>query len=147
MRPLTVDDAPALARLHATSFDRPWSAAEIAELVAAGAFGLTAETGFVLCRAGGGEAEILTIAVDPAARRTGRGRALVEAAAAAAVAQGAATLFLEVAADNAAALALYRTSGFEQAGIRRAYYPRPESRMPESRMIDALILSRALNRA
>jgi [ribosomal protein S18]-alanine N-acetyltransferase len=112
MRPLVAADAPALARLHAASFDRPWSATEIAELVAAGAFGLIAADGFILCREGGGEAEILSIAVRPAARGRGQGRALVEAAVAAAAGQGAETMFLEVAADNIAALALYRAAGF-----------------------------------
>lgn len=142
MRPVTLEDAPALAALHATSFDRPWDAGEMAELVAAGAFGRATTSGFILCRDGGGEAEILTIAVDPTARGRGEGRALVEAAAAAAAERGAQSLFLEVAADNVAALALYRRAGFAQVGLRRGYYPGANSRM-----IDALILSRALNSA
>jgi len=142
MRPVTVEDAPSLAIRHQASFDRPWSAVEIAELLTAGAFGLAMDTGFVLCREAGGEAEILTIAVDPAARGAGQGRALVEAAARAAAQRGALTLFLEVASDNAAALALYRAAGFQEVGKRRGYYPRSDSRM-----IDALILSRALNSA
>ena len=140
MRSLTIEDAPAAAILHAASFDRPWSAREIAELLAAGAFGALSHDGFILCREGGGEAEILTIAVSPAVRGRGQGRALVEAAVAAAVAQGAETMFLEVAADNGAALALYRAAGFSQAGLRRGYYP-----TEETQMIDALILRRALN--
>ena len=147
MRPVTVEDAASLAALHRASFVSPWGADEIAALLTAGAFGLATDTGFVLCREGGGEAEILTIAVEPAARGAGQGRALVEAAAWAAAARGALTLFLEVAADNDAALALYRAAGFSEAGVRRSYYPRPDPRMPGSRMIDALILSRALNSA
>jgi ribosomal-protein-alanine N-acetyltransferase len=50
-------------------------------------------------------------------------------------------LFLEVADDNPAALALYEGSGFEQAGRRRAYYARPDARRA-----DALVLRRPLNR-
>ena len=140
MKSLAVEDSPAAAILHAASFDRPWSAQEIAELLAAGAFGVLSDDGFILCREGGGEAEILTIAVSPAVRGRGQGRALVEAAVAAAVAQGAETMFLEVAADNRAALALYRAAGFSQAGLRRGYYP-----TEGTQMIDALILRRALN--
>jgi len=37
-------------------------------------------------------------------------------------ARGAAVAFLEVAADNAAAIGLYRATGWQQAGQRRNYY-------------------------
>jgi ribosomal-protein-alanine N-acetyltransferase len=125
-------EAPALARLHVRAFDHPWSEDEFAELLAgAGAFALAAEAetglvGFVLCRALAGEAEILTLAVDPAARRRGVARALLAAAVAASQAAGAETLFLEVAADNAAAIGLYTGARFVRAGARPGYYARGE---------------------
>ena len=87
-------------------------------------------------RAVADEAEILTLAVTPLVRRNGAGRALVEAAAAIAAARGADSLFLEVAATNAAALGLYAASGFETAGLRRAYY---------ADGADALVMRRTLN--
>ena len=82
-------EAPALAEIHAAAFDHAWSAAEIAQLLdGPGGFALLVETdaplAFILCRAVAGEAEILTLAVDPAARRRGLARALVDAAAGAA---------------------------------------------------------------
>ena len=146
LRAAAAEDAPALAALHARAFDRPWGAAEIARLMTAmGGFAVLAESetgasGFILARAIGGEAEILTLAVDPSVRRSGIGAALVEAAAGLAAQGGADALFLEVAADNHAALALYARTGFRQAGQRRAYYPR-EGTAP----VDALVLRRALN--
>jgi len=129
LRPAAAGEAPALAALHARAFDAPWGAAEIADLMAGpGAFALVAETqapaGFVLCRAAAGEAEILTLAVDPRARRAGLARALVAAAADLARRLGAEELFLEVAADNAAALGLYGAVGFVRAGLRPRYYDR-----------------------
>lgn len=139
-RAVTIADAQRLAALHGQAFDAPWSAQAIADLLANGAFGYAVEDGFILCREGGGELEILTLAVAPQARRRGTGRLLVEIAAQGSAEHGAAVLFLEVAADNDAAKALYRAAGFEQAGIRRSYYSR------DTQMIDALILSRALNR-
>ena len=66
---------------------------------------------------------------------------LLAAALARAEALGCETMFLEVAADNAAALGLYRTAGFVQAGLRRGYYHRPGGDM------DALVLRRDLNTA
>ena len=60
------------------SFPDAWSAAAIRELFAGpGVFAFLAPDGFILARAAGDEAEILTLAVMPAARRQGIGRALV----------------------------------------------------------------------
>jgi ribosomal-protein-alanine N-acetyltransferase len=139
------EDAEALAAVHAQAFDASWTAPDIARLMQImGGFALIAEDdgiiGFVLTRAIGGEAEILTLAVAPWARRKGVGAALVDAAAGQAAVLGAGALFLEVAADNEAARAVYRRTGFEEAGLRRAYYARPGSPA-----MDALVLRRALN--
>jgi ribosomal-protein-alanine N-acetyltransferase len=126
-------EAEALARLHAEAFDRPWSAAELADLMAGGAVALRTDDGFILLRSVAGEAEILTLAVAPAGRRQGQGRALVAAAIAWA---GPVELFLEAAADNAAALALYGQSGFQIVGRRRGYYAHPGG------AVDAVVLRR-----
>lgn len=138
LRAAPAEDAARLAALHAAAFDRPWSAGEIAALMATpGVFALTIDLqGFILCRSIAGEAEILTVAVDPAARRGGVGRALVEAAAGLAAQDGAESLFLEVAHDNTAALALYASAGFERVGLRRGYCA------PGA---DAVVMRRALN--
>lgn len=146
IRAATATDAPALARAHALAFDGGWSAVDFAALMqSAGALALLAEDGgevmgFILGRAVGDEAEILTFAVAPAARRRGLGRALVEALARAASRAGAAALFLEVAEDNEAARGLYEAWRFVPAGRRRDYYGRPQGHR-----VDALILRRALN--
>jgi ribosomal-protein-alanine N-acetyltransferase len=143
-RPALAGEASTLARLHALAFDAPWSADEITGfLTAPGGYALTVDgnsgmAGFILCRAVAGEAEILTLAVDPVHRRAGIGRALVEAAASPLTVE---TMFLEVARDNAAALALYATAGFRQVGTRPRYYAR-EASPP----VDALVLRRDLNR-
>ena len=112
-----------LAALHATSFPDPWDAAAIAALLATpGTFAFVHVDGFVLARAAGGEAEILTLAVAPTARGKGLGRGLLQAAIKQARSLGAEILFLEVGADNPAALALYARLGFVKAGMRRGYY-------------------------
>lgn len=139
LRPATTADAGLLAAMHRSAFEDPWGADEIAALLdGPGGFALIAagDTGFILCRAIGGEAEVLTLAVDPAARGRGIGRALVEAAAAIAVDKGAEAFFLEVAEDNAPALSLYRSSGFQWAGRRPRYY---------GGVTDALVMRRRLN--
>jgi ribosomal-protein-alanine N-acetyltransferase len=129
----------ALARLHADAFAggaRPWSRAEFASLLAGAGVRLVADPdGFALTRCVAGEAELLTIAVPP--DRWGRGvgaRLLARALAAAAE-----TLFLEVAAGNRRARALYERAGFAEIGRRRGYY-----RLADGARDDALILSVAL---
>lgn len=117
------DDVAALAGLHAACFSDPWDAQAIRELFAGpGVFAFFLADGFILARAAGGEAEILTLAVAPSARRHGHGRQLVRAAAHHAANLGASALFLEVADDNIAAQTLYRSLGFVPVGRRKAYY-------------------------
>lgn len=82
-------------------------------------------------------ADVMTIAVDPAARGGGLGRRLLEHLLAVAAAGGARWVMLEVRADNTAALELYRRFGFEVVHTRRGYY-RPEE--PGGESIDALVL-------
>lgn len=115
----------ALAELHAACFARPrsWTAQEFAALLAApGAMLLTTEGGFLLGRVVADEAELLTLAVAPTRRRHGLARDLVRRFLAAAAGQGAERAVLEVAWDNPAAQALYRATGWTEAGRRRNYY-------------------------
>ena len=76
----------------------------------------------MLARVAAEEGEILTLAVAPAVRGKGLGRALLQAAITHARALGAQTMFLEVGVDNPAALALYTALGFAKVGNRKAYY-------------------------
>jgi len=127
MTPILFDPAQraveALEALHKSSFPDAWSAQAIADLLALpGTFSFSVQDGFILTRVAGDEAEILTLAVLPAARGRGLGRTLLRAAARHAHALGAATLFLEVGTDNPAALALYAGQGFGRVGQRKGYY-------------------------
>ncbi|MGL4278861.1 MAG: ribosomal protein S18-alanine N-acetyltransferase [Albidovulum sp.] len=137
-------DPATLAGIHAASFrnPRPWSADEIAAILSGtGTFLLTAPHGFLIGRAIAGEAELLTLAVAPDARRQGSGGRLLADFLAESARRGAESAFLEVAADNAAALALYRRHGFAEAGRRRGYY-----RDSPGEALDAIVMSRRLAR-
>ena len=130
-------DPAVLAALHAEAFDAPWDAASLSALLASpGVFAVAEEDGFILIRVVADEAEILTLAVRPAARRGGLGGRLVEAAVVRAAALGAERMFLEVAEDNVAARALYARAGFNEAGRRRGYYARADGSRE-----DALVLT------
>lgn len=73
-------------------------------------------------RRGSTLARLYSIVVDPAARGTGIGVALLRDAAAQARLASSRALRLEVRTDNAAAIALYRREGFEVFGRHQAYY-------------------------
>ena len=128
-----VERAEQLAALHARAFDKPWSSGEIVKLLQnPAAFALIARgegafQGFVLAWAAAGEAELLTVAVVPEARRRGHGAALVTAAGVSAQTRGAMSMHLEVAEDNHAARALYAQLGYIETGRRHAYYAREGS--------------------
>ncbi|MBL8587424.1 MAG: GNAT family N-acetyltransferase [Methylobacteriaceae bacterium] len=133
-KPIGSERAAACAAIHGPAFAHAWSEAEFESLLASsacladGAFegGGDKLLGFALSRCAGDEAELLTIAVAPSARRRGAARALLAAHLRRLADRGVARLFLEVAEDNAAALALYRGAGFAEAGRRAGYYRRAD---------------------
>lgn len=134
-----------MAALHAICFSvpRPWSVDEIATFERDPlCFILIDSESFLIGRAVAGEAELLTLAVAPQARRRGLGGRLVSRFLYQARLRGAEAAFLEVAADNKPALALYHRAGFARTGCRRGYY-----HSTAAVKVDALILARALTNA
>ncbi len=132
----------ALATLHAAAFSqsRPWSADEFAALLASPFCFLVGDAkSFALGRAIADEAELLTIATHPDARRMGLARDRLAIFEGIARSRGATSAFLEVAADNPAALGLYTAQCYVQTGQRKAYYARPDAPA-----VDALMLRKTL---
>ncbi|MFK7752353.1 MAG: GNAT family N-acetyltransferase [Sedimentitalea sp.] len=129
-----------MAALHRAAFapSRPWSVHEFRDLLddpKVRCFGDAA--GFLLIRTVLDDAEVLTLAIHPDHQRQGHAqRLLSQWFGAPGTAHQA---FLEVANDNAPALALYRKTGFQQAGLRKAYYPRPNGAH-----VDAIVMRRHL---
>jgi ribosomal-protein-alanine N-acetyltransferase len=68
------------------------------------------------------ELQVLNLVVHTGCRRRGLGRHLLAAALSAGRDAGCATAWLEVRADNAAAIGLYEQAGFAASGRRRGYY-------------------------
>ena len=92
--------------------------------------------GFIVARQAADELEILNLAVAPAARRQGVGKALLQGVLTHAAARGVHQVFLEVRALNFAAQGFYQAQGFAIAGRRANYYTSPAE--------DALLLARSL---
>lgn len=135
--------AAVLAAMTERCLEEAWSDAAVANILETpGAFGfiaLVADTpaAFILCRAAGGECEVLALGTVPNRQRNGIARRLVERAVEEAHARDAGRIVLEVAEDNAPARGLYARCGFSTVGRRPGYYYRP----PRAHA-DALVLSR-----
>lgn len=130
-----------MAMLHDACFTTPppWSADAFAGLIAeTSVICLTEPNALLLVRLVAGEAEILTLAVHPERRRQGVARRLI-ALFHDQMAGQAEVAFLEVAADNTAARALYDSAGYRLVGTRRGYY-----RRATAAPVDALVLRRDL---
>jgi ribosomal-protein-alanine N-acetyltransferase len=144
-----------LAAIHAIAFvglGRPWSAPEILALLTDPRVAVHVAhaehqmpgggrhaVGFALCRAVADEAELLTLAVMPEARREGLGVGLLTACEEGARASGAPRLFLEVAAANASAGALYARAGYCERGWREDYHL-----LPGGSRDDAVVMAKLL---
>ncbi|MCW5772245.1 MAG: GNAT family N-acetyltransferase [Rhodospirillaceae bacterium] len=150
--PAGPQDAPVLAALYGATVGAEdetagegWSAAWLARILALpGAFAVLAlapePVGFALCLPAGEAVDLVAIGVLPAQRRSGCGIALLENCAARARSAGAHRLLLEVADDNAAAIALYRRAGFVEAGRRPQYYRHRKDGVAR----DALVFSKTM---
>lgn len=84
------------------------------------------------------EATLFNIAVHPDFQRQGLGRTLLQALITELGERGVMTLWLEVRASNAKAIALYRSFDFNEVSVRKGYYPSAEGR--EDAVIMALVL-------
>ncbi len=147
IRDVSADSADILAALHGECFDTPWTPTDFVKLMAmpGSSASLAMEfeepVGFVLLRRAADEAEIITIATRPFAQRRGVASALVNHQSNRLAEQGVKALFIEVAASNASARALYDATGFVAAGTRKAYYARAGGRSE-----DAIIMRKELTR-
>ena len=138
----SADDAAQLSVLHCASFRDGWSEPYVRawlsrpEAFAALFVREREAVAFGLALAAGDDAELLTIATASDSRRQGAGREIFAMLDAEARKRGLTRWVLEVARSNAAAIGLYKSSGFVEIAVRKAYYPQGEGRE------DALVLSR-----
>ncbi len=138
-----LDDVPAIHRIERASFGDPWSAASFAQMLAHPSVHATVAVrsgeivGYCIAWVIGEEAELANLAVDPAVRRSGIGRALLDDLLRALDRQGGARVYLEVRDGNAGAQALYRSRGFVATGRRKGYYRKPDE--------DAVVMTREID--
>lgn len=131
-----------MASTHAAAFtqSRPWTAEEFTELLNnrfTHAIG-TAES-FALFQVIAGEAELLTLATHPDHQRQGLARECMRVLHLKASDLGAQRAFLDVAADNSAAVALYERCGYHPCGLRKGYYSRKNQEYCDAIVMECLL--------
>ena len=147
LRPMRWWDLEACAALEAELFPDPWTPSmfwsELAGVPATRHYVVaeraSALVGYAGLSAAGSDADVLTVAVAPAAQGEGLGRRLLDDLLTEAARRDCARVTLEVRADNATAQRLYERRGFERIGVRRGYYP------PDG--TDAVVMQLRLDRA
>ena len=127
--PVGLAMTPLLSKLHGACFDEVWDEAAMRELMSMpGAMSFVIGTapdtpaGFVIANRAADQADILSIGILPGDRRRALGRKLLSYLAERLRSEGTSAIFLEVAADNIAAIGLYRSCGYVELGERKNYY-------------------------
>lgn len=114
-----------LEKLYAVCFpdkNIKWRANDFQDLKKSGCDIILSQNSFVVWRRIDTEAEIISIGVAPAARRTGTATALMQIVENDVKQCGGNTIFLEVDDSNTPAIELYKKCGFTNAGVRPHYY-------------------------
>lgn len=137
---LSTTDLPAAYRIETRAHTFPWSEKTLLSNQGERYFNLKLSVNeeiaaFAVTQVVLDEATLFNIAVDPAFQRQGLGRSLLEHLIRELEQRDVLTLWLEVRASNAAAIALYESLGFNEATVRRNYYPTATGRE------DALIMA------
>lgn len=143
-------DLPILSQIHNESFRHGWSDGELGKLIANDAYTcliarITAAKpiGFILYRTVLDEAEIITIATSPSARRSGIGYKLLEASIRKLQFARVKKYFLEVDETNQPAIKLYKRYAFQTVGKREGYYA--SSTVGDEKRPTALVMERQLS--
>jgi [ribosomal protein S18]-alanine N-acetyltransferase len=143
-------DLGAVDVIERACFSDPWSRQALAEelerstsyfVVAVASAASPEETvvGYAIAHAAADEAEVANVAVSPTHRGQGLGAMLVRGVLDQVRGAGALDCWLEVRASNTAARRLYAQLGFDDVGLRKRYYARPEE--------DAIVMRRSLRGA
>ncbi len=127
MRAMTQNDVDAVLAIEQAVQAYPWTRGNLADALGSAYLCRVDEAdgairGYAILMPAVDEAELLTIGVAVAHQRKGLGRAMLFEMLNEARTRNMKGIFLEVRSSNVAAIALYRSAGFGQIGVRRGYY-------------------------
>ena len=144
IRPMQASDLAGVDSVERAAYDYPWSRAVFRDCLLAGYYSLVLDvggtvSGYAIMSIAASEAHILNLCVYPDLRRLGYGRRLLNALLFKAQDSAVKQVFLEVRPSNRGAIKLYSSVGFEEIGIRPAYYQAKDGR--ENAVVLSLSLS------
>lgn len=124
---MTETDLDAVLAIEQSVQAYPWTRGQFADSLRAGHLCYVDEEagelrGYAILMPTVDEAEVLTIGVAATQQRKGLGRAMLGEMLARAREKNMQRVLLEVRPSNIAAVALYRSAGFSEVGLRRGYY-------------------------
>ena len=143
VRPMREADLSQVIEVEQGAYEFPWSPGIFRDCLRVGYCCWVIERnaqidGYCVMQMGAGESHVLNLCVRVNAQGQGLGRTLLTRIIDVARDRGADTVLLEVSPTNTIARSLYPDMGFNEVGVRRAYYPGRQGRE------DALILARTL---
>ncbi len=133
IRDMADTDVLGVLSIEHQNYEFPWTEAILRDCMRAGYYCYVAEQrerliGYGIISVGGGESHVLNLCIHPDVRRQGCGSAMLKFLMGQARKVGARCLLLEVRASNNSAINLYQKLGFNEIGIRNAYYPAAKGR-------------------
>jgi ribosomal-protein-alanine N-acetyltransferase len=145
IRPMRPSDLERVTGIEVRSYDFPWGRGIFSDCLMAGYLCVVLDDGehimgYAIVSTAAAEGHILNLCVDRELHRMGYGQQMLDYILDFAAERELARLFLEVRPSNAAAIALYEKAGFNNLGVRKAYYRASEGRE------DALVFVREFPR-
>lgn len=143
LRTLEVADLDNLMTIERRAYTHPWSESIFRDCLRSGYICWAMDQqavlmGYAVTSLAVGEYHILNLTVRPESQGRGYGRIMLRGLIDWAQQHEAQNAFLEVRPSNRAAFNLYLSEGFNEVGVRKAYYPAYRGRE------DALVMARAL---
>ena len=139
-RPMRYSDLHDVQLIEQQVYEYPWSRTIMSDCIRTGYICRIIEVDFELVGYGflsfaAGESHLLNLSISPQHQGKKLGRVMLERLLKEAVKNSVGCTYLEVRPSNTSAVALYKSHGFNQIGIRKGYYPTADGRE------DALVLS------
>ena len=132
-RPMSANDINAVMQVELSGYPYPWTKGILGDCIRTGydcwvATDSEKIIGHGVLSVAAGESHLLNLAVDPDYQGQGIGRKLLAHLMDIARIKSADMILLEVRPSNKAAIHIYESTGFNEIGCRKAYYPAPKGK-------------------
>jgi [ribosomal protein S18]-alanine N-acetyltransferase len=136
--PMQVVDIAAICEIEQVIYEVPWTSGNFRDSLSAGYIGTVISDerssllGYAMTMKLPDEVHLLNISVAQKFQGKGIGRFYLRWLTQQAVSSGAERMLLEVRPSNLSAIALYRSEGFAQIGLRKGYYPKANNQREDA---------------